>query len=55
MRFFFFKFKVSIEIGTVNGQIKQGHVNQTIELPICIFVTFYIICYTKVNLFVIKP
>jgi hypothetical protein len=51
--------KLLLNICTVGGQIKLGHV----KFNLCksdysivnIFVSVYIICHTKVNLFVIKP
>jgi hypothetical protein len=46
-------------ICTVGGQIKLGHLKFNLcksdHLIVNIFVSVYIICHTKVNLFVIKP
>jgi transcriptional antiterminator len=46
-------------ICTVGGQIKLGHLKFNLcksdHSIVNIFVSVYIICHTKVNLFVIKP
>jgi hypothetical protein len=46
-------------VGTVGGQIKLGHLKFNLcksdHSIVNIFVSVYIICHTKVNLFVTKP
>jgi hypothetical protein len=47
------------KVGTVGGQIKLGHLKFNLcksdHSIVNIFVSVYIICHTKVNLFVTKP
>jgi hypothetical protein len=42
-------------VGTVDGQIKLGPLKFNLCKSDYWFVNVYIICHTKVNLFVIKP
>jgi hypothetical protein len=50
---------LSYEQSTVGGQIKLGHLKFNLckldHSIVNIFVSVYIICHTKVNLFVTKP